>query len=249
MDLDDVTVANHRTRLNLLQNNLAEAKRWVQERQLSTENINLFAGKESPSKLSFMDTFEYATYARILIEENEIQKALQLINLISETAASSGWIFFYIEAQKLKAMALQKQDETDPALWALNRSLAFAENGGFIKTYVDEHLYLSALFEQIPNLPSRANEVKPTKKYVHQVLTACQKKIRVAKQSPSPDDLSERELEVMRLIAAGFTNQEIAKKLFISLNTVRTHTKNINSKLTVHSRTQAIARAKALEII
>ncbi|UCE23113.1 MAG: response regulator transcription factor, partial [Candidatus Aminicenantes bacterium] len=58
-----------------------------------------------------------------------------------------------------------------------------------------------------------------------------------------------RELEVLTLIAGGLSNQEIARKLFISLNTVRTHTKNINSKLNVHSRTQAAARAKELGLI
>jgi ATP/maltotriose-dependent transcriptional regulator MalT len=63
------------------------------------------------------------------------------------------------------------------------------------------------------------------------------------------ESLSDREIEVLKLIAAGLTNQEIAERLFISLNTVRTHTKNINSKLDVHSRTQAIARAKKLGLI
>ena len=63
------------------------------------------------------------------------------------------------------------------------------------------------------------------------------------------ESLSERETDVLKLIATGLTNQEIAEKLFISLNTVRTHTKNINSKLDVYSRTQAIARAKKLGLI
>jgi LuxR family maltose regulon positive regulatory protein len=63
------------------------------------------------------------------------------------------------------------------------------------------------------------------------------------------EPLSERELEVLHLLAAGLSNREIAQKLFISLNTVRTHTKNINTKLNVHSRTQAAARAKKLGIL
>jgi ATP/maltotriose-dependent transcriptional regulator MalT len=63
------------------------------------------------------------------------------------------------------------------------------------------------------------------------------------------ETISEREIEVLQLIAAGFSNKEIADRLFISLNTVRTHTKNINAKLDVHSRTQAIARAKKLGLL
>ena len=63
------------------------------------------------------------------------------------------------------------------------------------------------------------------------------------------DPISERELEVLYLIAAGLSNREIAEKLFISLNTVKTHTKNINSKLDVNSRTKAITRAKELALL
>ncbi|UCD83198.1 MAG: winged helix-turn-helix transcriptional regulator [Desulfobacterales bacterium] len=63
------------------------------------------------------------------------------------------------------------------------------------------------------------------------------------------DPISDRELEVLHLIAAGLSNREIAAKLFISLNTVKTHTKNINSKLDVNSRTRAVARAKELNLL
>jgi LuxR family maltose regulon positive regulatory protein len=63
------------------------------------------------------------------------------------------------------------------------------------------------------------------------------------------DPISDRELEVLHLIAAGLSNREIAEKLFISLNTVKTHTKNINSKLDVNSRIKAVARAKELGLI
>ena len=63
------------------------------------------------------------------------------------------------------------------------------------------------------------------------------------------DPLSDRELEVLYLIAAGLHNKEIAEKLFISLNTVKTHSKNINSKLNVNSRTKAVARAKEIGIL
>jgi len=82
-----------------------------------------------------------------------------------------------------------------------------------------------------------------------------QKILSIFKAGPPPkieglmDPISERELEVLYLIAAGLSNQEIADKLFISLNTVKTHTKNINSKLNVNSRTKAITRAKELGLL
>jgi LuxR family maltose regulon positive regulatory protein len=63
------------------------------------------------------------------------------------------------------------------------------------------------------------------------------------------EPLSERELEILGLVAAGLTNPEIASRLFLSLNTVKVHTRNIYGKLGVHNRTQAVARARALGIL
>ena len=65
----------------------------------------------------------------------------------------------------------------------------------------------------------------------------------------SQDVLSDREIEVIKLAAEGLSNHEIMKKLYISLNTVKSHFKNINQKLDAHNRTQAVARARELKII
>ncbi len=85
--------------------------------------------------------------------------------------------------------------------------------------------------------------------YIQRLLLAFKADVPPQKAKGLEEPLSEREMEVLFLIASGLSNQEIARKLFISLNTVRTHTKNINSKLNVHSRTQAAARAKELKLI
>ena len=84
--------------------------------------------------------------------------------------------------------------------------------------------------------------------YAKKVLTAF-KSITPPKMEVMMDPLSDRELEVLQLIAAGLSNKEIGEKLFISLNTVKTHTRNINSKWDVPSRTSAVARAKELNLI
>ncbi len=92
-------------------------------------------------------------------------------------------------------------------------------------------------------------EIEISKRYVKKLLLAFKTDKPAKPKIGLAEPLSEREREVLHLIAAGLSNQEIGKKLFISLNTVRTHTKNINSKLNVHSRTQAIARAKELKLL
>ncbi len=99
------------------------------------------------------------------------------------------------------------------------------------------------------------------KKYIHKLLAAFEEKdvhpFDSAQDKPSSlslqplsvEPLSERELEVLQLIAEGLTNPEIAARLFLSLNTVKVHTRNIYGKLDAHNRTQAVARARALGIL
>jgi LuxR family maltose regulon positive regulatory protein len=91
------------------------------------------------------------------------------------------------------------------------------------------------------------------KRYCHTLLTAFAAQAEMQPSSPSPqplvDPLSERELEILTLIAAGLKNKEIAEQLMISLNTVLYHNKNIYSKLGVNKRALAIARARELGLI
>ncbi len=98
------------------------------------------------------------------------------------------------------------------------------------------------------------------KKYIHKLLAAfaekevhpfnsAQDKPLAPTSQPLLEPLSERELEVLQLIANGLTNQEIATQLFLTLNTVKVHTRNIYGKLDAHSRTQAVAKARALDIL
>jgi len=88
--------------------------------------------------------------------------------------------------------------------------------------------------------------------YVRKLLAAfADKEFQPPSLSPQPliEPLSERELEVLQLLAEGLTNPEIATKLFLSLNTVKVHTRNIYGKLDAHNRTQAVARARALGLL
>ena len=91
------------------------------------------------------------------------------------------------------------------------------------------------------------------KEYIHKLLVAfgMQKDVHSSALSPQPlvEPLSERELEILQLLAEGLTNQEIGSRLFLSLNTVKVHTRNIYGKLNVHSRTQAIARSQELGLL
>ena len=140
----------------------------------------------------------------------------------------------------------------DLALDELKKVLFLAEPGGFISSIVQEGPRIAELLEKLlEKTESEQKGKRPdfSRNYAKKLLLAFKSVVPPETKGIPGEHLSDRELEVLHFIAAGLTNQQIARKLFVSLNTIRTHTKNINSKLSVHSRTQAVARAKELGIL
>ena len=133
---------------------------------------------------------------------------------------------------------------------ALERSLTLAGPRGFIRIYVDEGPPMARLLYE-----ALSRRIAPD--YVRRLLAAFPESepeptdpsISRAQESDLIEPLSERELEVLQLIAEGLTNPEIASRLFLSLNTVKAHARNIYGKLGVHNRTQAVVRARTLGIL
>ena len=146
----------------------------------------------------------------------------------------------------LLALVHQAGGDAARAKATLSQALLLAEPGGFIRIFVDEgrpmaHLLYEALSRGIaPDYVGRLLAAFP----LAESEQTGQSETQTAK-TELIEPLSEREIEVLQLIAEGLTNTEIASALFLSLNTVKAHTRNINGKLGVHSRMQAVARARA----
>jgi LuxR family transcriptional regulator, maltose regulon positive regulatory protein len=233
-------------RAQLVEGRLAEALLWVDERGLSVED-----------ELSYLREFEHLTLARILIaqyksghQDGLIHDTIGLLERLLKAAQEGGRVGSVIEIMLLQALAYKAKGDIRRALISLEHALELAEPEGYLRLFVDEGPPMALLLYE-----ALARDISPA--YVHRLLAAfpvTKPKMPVPAQAQSPDfgliePLSEREIEVLRLIADGLTNPEIATRLFLSPHTIKAHTRNIFSKLNVHNRQQAIARSQALGIL
>jgi LuxR family maltose regulon positive regulatory protein len=226
-------------RIWLAQDKLEAPSQWVKERGLDIEG-----------DLAYLSEVEFIVFARLLLAQGHIDKAERLLERLQAAAEAGGRVSRLIEILNLKALMFQEANDTDGAVNTLEHALTLAKSGGFIRTFVDEGPPMASLLYE-----TLSKGIAPD--YVRRILAAFPD----ARADQASDlqtqtsefgwvePLSKRELEVLQLIAEGFTNQIIAEKLYISQHTVKVHTRNIYSKLGVNNRTQAGARAKTLGIL
>jgi len=197
---------------------------------------------------SLEDEYEYLVWARLLLAQNENEKSSQLLAHLLEAAEDRGRTERVIEILILQALALQSLIGEEVSLKTLKRALLLAEPEGYIRLFVDEGRPMERLLQ-------RAESYNYSPGYVSQLLEAFEKETAQMQSSPQSsafrliDPLSDREIEVLHLLMKDLSGLKIADKLFISLNTVKTHIKNIYSKLNVHSRSEAVELAKKLHLI
>jgi LuxR family maltose regulon positive regulatory protein len=188
--------------------------------------------------------------ARVHLAQGETSAALAVLKPLRRQVEAKGWENERLKVMVLQAVALQAHGEKDKAVQLLGDALALAEPGGFIRTFVDEGPPMAELLYE-----TLSRGIAPA--YARRLLAAfpaIEREQTTQSKSQTPESeliepLSDREIEVLQLIAEGLTNQEIASRLFLSLNTVKVHTRNINGKLGVHTRTQAVAMGRALGIL
>jgi LuxR family maltose regulon positive regulatory protein len=232
-------MAAWQARIWLTQEKLDSASQWAEKCELDVDGV-----------LTSVHDFDYVVLARILIAQERLDETSRLLQRLLEAAEAGGRTSKMIEILMLQALASQAGGDTTRAMAALERALTLAEPGGFIRIFVDEgppmaRLLYEALTRGIsPDYARRLLAAFP----VAEAERTDPSKTRAPK-SELVEPLSERELEVLQLIAEGLTNPEIASRLFLALNTVKAHTRNIYGKLGVNSRTQAVARARALGIL
>jgi LuxR family maltose regulon positive regulatory protein len=193
----------------------------------------------------YVREFEDLTLVRVLLAQNEPAQALAWLDRMLAPALDAGRRGAAIEIQALQAMANYALDRPDPALAALEQGLTLAEPEGYVRLFLDLGPPLVALLKA-----AGSRGIAP--RYVGQLLAALEPATPsrpVEERQPLVEPLTDRELEVLQLLAEGLSNREIGRHLFVSLPTVKSHTRNLYGKLDVHSRAQAVARARALGIL
>jgi LuxR family maltose regulon positive regulatory protein len=250
-ELDDIMIAAYQARLWIMQDNIKAAIDWAETQSRDKDSSLEQWEKEAGSAfLPLYRAFEYIALARVRIAQGHPDVALKMLEPLLQATEPGGWLLCVIEILILKAMALQKQGDTPQALAALERALSLAEPGGFMRMFIDGGQPMAQLLHEAagrgisPEYTSRLLAAFPDSE---SRLTASAKPQKPESRMVEP--LSERELEVLRLLTTHLSSTEIAEELIISANTVRSHIKHIYSKLNAHGRTDAIQRAKELHLL
>src|SRR5215211_3333363 len=190
--------------------------------------------------------------ARVRLAQGDSSAALAALETVRRHAEAKGWEDECLRVMVLQVLALQAHGEKDEAAQLLGDALALAEPGGFIRIFVDEGTPMARLLSE-----AAARGIMPD--YTAKLLAAFEAETHKSEEEsylpparlaqPLTEPLSQRELEVLRLIAQGLSNREICERLFLALDTVKGHNRRIFGKLSVQRRTEAAAKARSLNIL
>ncbi len=227
-----------RARVWIRQCRFGEALGWAREHGLSVDD-----------DLSYLREFEHITLARLLLARHEDERSarsareatglLQRLLLAAEAGGRTGRV---IEIVMLQALAHHAQGDRPAALASLGKAVTLAEPEGYVRIFADEAPLIVPLLRTVAKQGTRQN-------YARRLLAAAGTTEAGVGPTTLIDPLSERELDVLRLLGTELDGPAIARELMVSLNTMRTHTKSIYAKLAVTSRRAAVRRAAELDLL
>jgi LuxR family maltose regulon positive regulatory protein len=229
-----------KARVRIAEGSLGEALGWAREQHLSVDD-----------DLSYLREFEHITLARLLMAryqderaERSVHEAIRLLDRLLRAAEEGERAGSVIEILVLRALAYQRQGDIPAALSCLERAVTLAEPEGYVRVFADEGPPMASLLRVAAKQRTAGN-------YVRQLLAAVTE-TEAEQNGPVKqaliEPLSERELDVLRLLGTELDGPAIARELMVSLNTVRTHTKHIYAKLAVTNRRAAVRRAAELDL-
>src|SRR5512138_1026099 len=182
--------------------------------------------------------------AKVWLSQRETDKALPLLDHALQSAQTVGRLGNAIHILVVQAVVYHARGEPELAFAKLERALELAQPEGYVRVFADEGPPMARLLRRMVTRSSASE-------YVRRLLEALGESVKIEPSIASKliDPLSQRELEVLRLIVEGATNKEIADELVLTVNTVKRHISNIFRKLEVSNRAQAIAKARELNLL
>lgn len=228
-----------RARLRLRRGELDEAEAWARERHLSPED-----------ELSYLHECEHVTLARLLLarhrrnrDNRALEAALGLLDRLLAAAQDGGRGGSVLEVLILTALAHQARGDVPAALAGLRRAVTLGQPEGYVRLFADEGPPMAALLKTLTKQP-------PVAGHVRRLLVATTRtERRPGHPAALVEPLSDRELDVLRLLGTDLDGPDIARALSVSLNTMRTHTRSIYAKLGVTSRRAAVRQAHDLNLL
>jgi LuxR family maltose regulon positive regulatory protein len=242
-----------RARLLLAQGEVGAAARWTDERGLAPDD-----------EPSYPREPEHLVLARVLLAQHRPDQALVLLERLDNAAAAQGRTGSIIEIRALRALALAASGDEAGAVATLAEALLLAWPQGYVRVFADEGAPMGALLGRLiaAQRKDRTTARDVPLEYLGRLARAFGRDATHAGPSGAPpakgggavvwglvEALSERELEVLRLLAAGKQNHQIAEELYVALDTVKKHVTHIFQKLGAANRTEATARAHELDLL
>jgi len=241
-------VAALKTRVWIAQGKLGEALSWARERGLSAHD-----------NLSYLREFEHITLARLLLATYKVDHgdrlildAIELLERLLAAAEAGGRIGSTIEVLILQALAHQMTDNLPAACALIERALTLAEPEGYFRIFLDEGADIAPLLLEVARrgiMPSFTGNLLAAIGTKEQGRPETLPILAQSRSQTLVEPLSQRELEILRLLQTELSVPEIAGELVIAASTVRSHTKSIYSKLDVNNRRAAVKRASELNLI
>jgi LuxR family maltose regulon positive regulatory protein len=249
----NVLLTDCRIRLYLNQGNLETAVQWYQKNQPVVDSQSFDDSAGYPDDLRRLALI---TQARLQIaqassgsseKQEQLDEVLRLLIDLRQSFEKSGRLGPLLQVLVLQALAYQRYGDSTQAIHLLQKALALAEPEGYVRLFLDEGSVMADLLRLVV-------AQGPASAYVDTLLTAFEAhsastRPSSARSQPLVEPLSERELEILGLIAVGKSNRQIADDLVLSVGTVKWHLNNIYGKLGVRSRTQAVAQARELNLL
>jgi LuxR family maltose regulon positive regulatory protein len=227
-------IAAMRARVWIVQGRLDDARTWARER-----------GITSTDPPSYLAEYDQLTLARLLVADGLAPEALTLLDRVSAAAQAADRGGSLVEARLVRALAHHARGDANAAAADLSAALSDAAPAGYCRLFLDEG---QPMVELLRLLARAAQHDVHTR--AQQLLASAQRPPTTVPARPDSDNtLSDRELDVLRLMATELTGPEIARQLFVSVNTLRTHSKHIFTKLDVNTRRAAVRRATDLGLL